>query len=649
MQSQRSTDIVTLQHPSLHADPHIQSLIRESILLVDDEPQVLVALEDLLSDRFVVFKAEDGDSALNVIEHEPNIAVVITDQRMPHMTGDEFLSKLGTTSDAERILVTGFADLKAVIRAVNEGKIFAYVTKPWEQEDLRLKVAKAAEQFRLGKELTHERQLLRDLMNNTPDGIYFKDRESRFLRVNHSFASRIADSTPEQLVGKRLDEVGAQQSLVDAEIIDEHRVLSEGKTLVDIVRELQRNGSSLWFSETKAPILEADGAIIGLVGILRDVTKQRTLEQQLAQAQKMEAIGQLAGGVSHDLNNLLAVIGGYSELVFRALPPQDALRDDMTEVLGATRRAENLIKQLLTFSRRQVIQPKILNLNDSVSNLEKILGRVISESIEIESVLSPALGLVRADPNQVDQVILNLAVNARDAMPNGGKLTIQTANVVLEDDPQELVMLSITDTGVGMDADTQCHIFEPFFTTKEVGKGTGLGLSTVYGITQQSGGQVRVRSQLGRGTCFEVYFPRVDGVVTTPDRRSETSAVTGSETILLVEDNPPVRQLAARILREHGYTVLEAGRPEDALAIIDEQGAKIHLILTDVVMPQMSGPQLVAKLKERLPNLKVLYMSGYAGAAISKDGSLDPRVDYLEKPFSPNSLAEKVSTILNSE
>jgi PAS domain S-box-containing protein len=622
---------------------------------VDDEPQVLVALEDLLADRFVVFKADSGDTALNMMAAEPGIAVVVTDQRMPQMSGDELLSKLGLTSDAMRILVTGFADLKAVIRAVNEGKIFAYVTKPWDQQDLLLKVEKAAEQFCLGRELAYERQLLRDLMNSTPDGIYFKDRQRRFLRANRAFAESVADVVPEALVGKRLEDLGVVSDVfLAAEANEEDRVLQEGVAAADIVRELRRNGTSFWFSETKAPIKTAQGDVIGLVGILRDITRQRTLEQQLAQAQKMEAIGQLAGGVSHDLNNLLAVIGGYGQLVSQALPPGDPKREDMAEILGATRRAENLIRQLLTFSRRQVVQPKILNLNDSVSSLEKILGRVISESIEIKTNLEPELALVRADANQIDQVILNLAVNARDAMPNGGRLVVETANVTLNGTETgsgvsgKFVVLSVSDTGVGMDDDTKKHIFEPFFTTKEVGKGTGLGLATVYGITQQCGGHIEVESALGRGTTFKIYLPQVAGAVSTPERRSDRpTGRYGGATVLLVEDNPAVRQMVGRILRERGYSVIEAAHPEEALAAGERQGARFDLVLTDVVMPRMSGPELVKHLRERSAQMRVLYMSGYAGAAISREAAIENEA-YIEKPFTPDALVETIHTLLNS-
>jgi CheY-like chemotaxis protein len=363
----------------------------------------------------------------------------------------------------------------------------------------------------------------------------------------------------------------------------------------------------------------------------------------------MEAIGQLAGGISHDLNNLLAVIGGYGELVLQALPPEDPKREDMAEILGATRRAENLIRQLLTFSRRQVVQPKVLNINDSVSALEKILRRVLGEHIRIETALDANLGSVRADANQVDQVILNLAVNARDAMPTGGRLKIQTSNVVIEDGrtdgATEFVMLSVSDTGVGMDAETQKHIFEPFFTTKEIGKGTGLGLATVYGITQQSGGHVEVHSEIGKGARFEIYLPRVDGDAMATERRSDRPTNPGSGTILLVEDNPGVKQMVGRILRERGYTVLDAEHPEEALAVSARHGDAIDLVLTDVVMPGMSGRRMVTQLRERVPGLRALFMSGYPSPAASADGA-EQRESGLQKPFSPNALLDAVNTLL---
>ncbi|HEY2407485.1 MAG TPA: response regulator [Polyangiaceae bacterium] len=634
--------------------------MKERVLLVDDEPQVLVALEDLLSDEFVIYKADSAQKALTVVRAEPDIAVVVTDQRMPQMSGDELLARLGDTSDASRILVTGFADLSAVVRAVNEGKIFAYITKPWNGDDLRVKVAKAAEHFRLAKELAHERNLLHDLMNNVPDGIYFKDRELRFQRVNRAFAALMNAREPEYLAGRRLEEL--RSVAIDDHAIEseERRVLQEGAPLLDVLREYTSGGERRWLSETKAPIFGSHGEVIGLVGISRDVTRQRLLEQQFLQAQKMEAIGQLAGGVAHDFNNLLAVIQSYSALVINELGEEDPMRADISEILAASRRGSSLTRQLLAFSRQQITQPKVANLNAIVADVQNMLRRIIGEHIALDTALSEDLGLVRIDVGQVEQVIVNLTVNSRDAMPEGGKLTIETSNVQIEQEfaaqhsgvsPGEFVMLAVTDTGAGIDPETQKHIFEPFFTTKEVGKGTGLGLSTVHGIVQQSGGFVTVYSQLARGTSFKVYFPRIrehGGSSTAHSKSSPPVAKTKAGAILVVEDDEAVRQVAARILRAGGYTVLEARRATEATSICNELSGKIDLLLTDVVMPGQSGEKLAAELCQTWPRIRVLFMSGYPGAAVARDGLVASGTAYIEKPFSPSALLAKVEETLTA-
>jgi PAS domain S-box-containing protein len=763
---------------------------RQSVLLVDDEPQVLIALEDLLSDQFNVFKTESAADALEIVQRERDIAVVITDQRMPRMSGDELLAALGDTSEASRILVTGFADLSAVVRAVNDGKIFAYVTKPWNADDLRLKVSKAAEHFWLVKELADERQLLHDLMDSIPDGIYFKDRDLRFRRANRSFAAMVDAESPESLVGTRLSQ-GLPGDAESAAVLSEQEILSRGEMVVDVVREQTRGASKRWLSETKAPIRNRAGEVIGLVGIsrdvterislgealraseerfrtqtqllnsimesmgdgvivndragqsllvnrkaqkllgtrgpsmlssewardcgvfhadgktllepsenplcraivseettelqvlvkssaakgtslaitatplrdgehgvvggvalLRDVTRQHQLEQQLMQSQKMEAVGQLAGGVAHDFNNLLSVIQSYGQLVLRALPEGDPSREDLGQLLTASQRAATLTRQLLAFSRRQVVQSRLLQLNDVVSEVEKMLQRLIGDDITLVTSLHPDLGTVRADSGQLEQIIVNLAVNARDAMPEGGKLTIETANVVLDATyasshvgvkPGAFVMLAVSDTGMGMDSATRARIFEPFFTTKEVGKGTGLGLSMVYGIVQQSGGFIWVYSELGRGSSFKLYFPQIDGRVSPsqpPDKSTKDSVATGK--ILLVEDDDSVREVAARILRGNGYTVTDTGRVAEAVAICNQPGVKFDLLLTDVVMPGMSGPKLAEQVTAILPQIRVLFMSGYPGTAIVQGGALQSGVAYVEKPFTPTLLLEKV-------
>jgi two-component system, cell cycle sensor histidine kinase and response regulator CckA len=631
------------------------------VLVVDDEPQVLVALEDLLSGRFTVLKSESPEGALKLLQTDRDIAVVITDQRMPTMTGDELLAQLGDSADALRILLTGFTDLPAVARAVNEGRIFAYVTKPWNGDDLRVKVEQAAEHFRLAKEHAAERKVLRDLMDNAPDGIYFKDLDLRFLRANRSFAA-IVDASAGDLAGKRLRDLTSQ---TDAAVTEsqEFEILSEGNPILDILRDYRRDGERRWLSESKAPIRGPNGDVIGLIGIARDVTERvdtaealRSSEERLKQAQKMEAISRLAGGIAHDFNNLLSVIDGYGQLVHQALAEGDNKRDDVGEILAASRRAGALTKQLLAFSRRQVVKPKVLDLNDIVANVEKMLRRVIGENIDLVTKLSPALGQVRADAGQVEQIVLNLTISARDAMPDGGRLIIETSNVELDEayaskhvdaNPGMHVMLAITDTGAGMDTAAQKHVFEPFFTTKDVGKGTGLGLSTVYGIVRQGGGHIGVYSEPGRGTSFKIYFARVDRPVEPAmPSRFKSDAPSRGGTILLVEDDDAVRQITARVLRARGYNVLEARHPNEARRVCVDRGFHIDLLLTDIVMPETSGLRLAEELSQLHPKMRVMFMSGYPAGAVVLGGSLDSRDAYLEKPFTPTALAEKVREVL---
>jgi PAS domain S-box-containing protein len=384
----------------------------------------------------------------------------------------------------------------------------------------------------------------------------------------------------------------------------------------------------------------------------------RQTEAQLQQSQKMEAVGRLAGGVAHDFNNLLTVIRGYSELLLSRLQPTDAMRKDMEEVKKAADRASGLTRQLLAFSRRQFIAPKVVDLNALVVNMDGMLRRLMGEDIiELCAELSPNIGAIRADPGQIEQVIMNLAVNARDAMPKGGRLTIETRNVTIgktsrldavDLEPGAYVLLTVRDTGHGMDAETRSHLFEPFFTTKEKGKGTGLGLSTVYGIVKQSKGGIVVESVLGKGTAFKIYFPLINQE--GPGAIGATDAVDsahGRETILLVEDEPAVRGLVHETLRLHGYTVLEARHGIEALMTVAKHTGPIHLLLTDVVMPQMSGPEVAEKLHSIRPEIKVLYMSGYPDHPVFEHGGVSRGTSFLPKPFTPNVLAKKVREVLD--
>jgi signal transduction histidine kinase len=388
----------------------------------------------------------------------------------------------------------------------------------------------------------------------------------------------------------------------------------------------------------------------------------RRSEEQLRQAQKMEAIGQLAGGVAHDFNNLLTIIRGYSDLLLNGiLGEKDSARDAVEEIRKAAERAASLTRQLLAFSRRQVLAPRVFVLNSVLQDMDKMLRRLIGEDIQLTFTLAKDLGAVKVDPGQIEQVLLNLVVNARDAMPRGGRLTIETANVQLDDNyagthpdvtPGPYVMMAVTDSGCGMDAATQARIFEPFFTTKGPDKGTGLGLATVYGIVKQSGGSIYVYSEVGRGTCFKVYLPRHEGApvaeqVSAPAPTAKVSSH-GKETLLIVEDDNSVRALTRTVLRSYSYDVIEAIDADDALKWVSEHAQPIHLLVTDLVMPGMSGRELAERVTELRPGLKVLYVSGYTDDAVVRHGLLQQEVAFLQKPFTPKTLASKVREVLDN-
>jgi two-component system cell cycle sensor histidine kinase/response regulator CckA len=424
-------------------------------------------------------------------------------------------------------------------------------------------------------------------------------------------------------------------------------------------RVIRKDGRVIWVSDTAVVVPGSDSHPL-MEGIILDITDRKALEGQLQQARRMEAVGRLAGGIAHDFNNLLTIIKGYTELGLTRAKNYPDVRADLERIEDASERAAGLVRQLLAFSRRQVLQPKVLDLNAIVEGLDKLLRRLMDEDISMKTVVGRDLGRIKADPGQIEQVIMNLVVNARDAMPDGGRLTVETENVELDSvyardhvtvRPGHYVMLAVSDTGVGMSGETIAHIFEPFYTTKESGRGTGLGLSTVYGIVKQSGGYIWVYSEVGLGTTFKVYLPRVDEAV-------ESAAVAkvgggreravGNETILLVEDEPQLRELTREVLTSRGYSVVEAKDPEEAERLAAEYGARIQLLLTDVIMPGISGRELAKKLSAKNPGMRILYMSGYTYNVIAQNGTLERGVAFLQKPFAPGVLAEKVREVLDA-
>jgi two-component system cell cycle sensor histidine kinase/response regulator CckA len=476
--------------------------------------------------------------------------------------------------------------------------------------------------------------------------------KGRYIDVNDSFL-RVTGYRREEVIGRTSLELGFWNRPEDRIKLIE--ALDKRGSIRDLEISFRTKSGELRTGLGSVEIMELSGQKC-MFSIFKDITDHQILEKQLHQAAKMEAVGQLSGGIAHDFNNLLSVIIGYCEILEDQLPPNSSLHKDCEQIRKAGERAASLTRQLLAFSRQQVLEPRIIDLNTIAVEMEKMLRRLIGEDIDLRTSLDPSLGSVKADRGQIEQVIMNLVVNARDAMPNGGRLTIETANAELEEEDdhrnpqprqQPYVLLSVSDTGIGMDAETQARIFDPFFTTKELGKGTGLGLSTAYGVVKQSGGHICVYSELGHGTTFKIYLPRVDKDV-SPEKLKvgPIMALRGAETILLVEDEEPLRALTRRFLKESGYNVLDAEHPDTAIQIAQQHSGSIHLLLTDVVMPGMNGHILVEKLTQIVPQLKVVYMSGYSGFA--RQDHIDTEANFLAKPFTRESLLRKLHEVLVS-
>lgn len=756
------------------------------ILVVDDEPQVLLALEDVLGEEHMLLTARSGELALDIVRGNQDIAVVLTDQRMPHMRGEELLARIGTDSPIQRILVTGYADLSAVVSAVNEGRIFAYVTKPWDDDDLRFKVHSAIDHYRLAIELRQERQLLHDLMNNAVDGIAFRSHQRRFQRVNRVYADLLGANAPEDLIGRTLEQVLHSSGEVLAWREQDQGVLDSGTPIIDGVRNYGKH-DVCWISETIAPITDAHGRRAGLVNIARDVssrlsmeaalrdseqryreqstllnsilnsmdqgivvanssgalvfsnrrakqmlggapeghtvdgwttafglneptsmtpliaeqdplanavrgrpmaatevvlrvagqddrllsvsatcltdeargspggvalltdvTVQRRLERQVLMSQKLEAVGRLAGGIAHDFANFLAIIQNYAHLIKDALDDDSPVQKDLSEVLDATQRATRLSRKLLTFGLPQLTEPRPTAINELIEELEKLLRPAMGTDIQLVLELSPKLELVKVDEGQLEQVIMNLAFNARDAVSGRGQLTIATFPIASSDrDPHGGVKLVISDTGYGMTPETQRRAFEPFFTTKELGTGTGLGLATVYGIVKQCGGRIDLESTVGIGTTFTISLP--GAVAAQPERSDGAPGATPrrGQRVLILEADTSLREATARLLRNQGYDVLIALDPDHAKRLCSSSEPPVDLILSDVLLPEMSGPALVKELTALQPNLRVLFMAAYVGQSNIADELRKSGVPVVEKPIEPHELAEKLSQVLD--
>ena len=649
---------------------------KESILIVDDDKGTCRSLKLIFEKKgYETEMASTGGEAIEKVRRRFfNLALL--DIRLPDTEGVQLLAALKEIhSDMVIIMMTAYASMETAMRALNEGAV-GYITKPLNMDEVLAAVREAVEKQRLviknrelyqmarrelaerkraEKALRHSEEKFRRAFRASPDWIVIDTlSDGRYIEVNENFL-RMTGYRREEVVGRTSIELGIW---VDPE--DQARVLrtvQEEGSLRDLeVRHRMKSGEIRTFLMSSERIdLEGETC---LISVCRDITDYKSLQNQLMESQKMEAIGRLAGGLAHDLNNVLTVIISCSSFLLMDIGQDDPLRQDAKEIKKAAKRAANIIEQLLVIGRRRVVEPRQMSLNACVADMEEMLKRLIGEDIHLVTMLDPGIGLLKADTGQVEQVIMNLVINARDAMPQGGKLTIETKNVRIDESyagkqelmpPGHYVMLSVSDTGKGMDAETQCRIFEPFFSTKASGKGTGLGLSTAYAIIKQNGGHISVDSEPGQGTTFKFHLPRIDGVA-EPDNLPELQIepLEGSETILLVEDDDMVRNSAPRILRRYGYRVLTARGGEEALGVCEQHKGPIHLMVTDVVMPSMNGNELSVRLEPLRPNTRVLYISGYSDDCIAERGMPEPQENFLRKPFSAELLARRVRNLLDA-
>jgi PAS domain S-box-containing protein len=616
-----------------------------TILVVDDEPDILVALEDLFEDEFRVLKANSPIKALEILAREPDIAIIISDQRMPEMQGDEFLAKARAYTDAEAILLTGYADLKAVIGAVNNGRIMAYVPKPWDPSALSVMVKAAYERHRMARELDRERLLLRGLMESTQDLISFKDVSGRFIRLNGTKAAALRVD-PSEAIGRLESEVSPSAQATDIESSDRHAVAA-GIPTEQMTEHQVVDGAPRWTVTHRIPILDNAGRVQTLATIERDVTERRMMEMRLRQADKMQALGTLAGGIAHDFNNLLMAVLGSLDLASRRLPDDPRLSRLLQNAIYAAERGASLTQRLLSFSRQRDLKLQAVDVNGIIVGMNDLLTRTLGGSLRIERKLTPEAFCAVVDPDQLELAVLNLCINARDAMPEQGLLTLSTRNVTLDENAVpdlpagQYVVVAVADNGSGMPPEVLNRVFEPFFTTKEVGKGTGLGLPMVYGLAQQAGGAVTIDSVVGQGTTVELYLRRSEAATRQEGNAEPTRAETGpSARVLLVDDDPEVRGVTSAYLHDIGHKVTEATDAAHALQLIGN-GGTFDLLVADFAMPGMTGLELASHAREKLPEIEVLLVTGYADPEKVPEGY---RV--LNKPFSRKELSAELRGII---
>ncbi|MEL6059660.1 MULTISPECIES: response regulator [unclassified Methylobacterium] len=613
-----------------------------TILAVDDEPDILIALEDLFEDSYRVLTTSRPAEALEILRAEPDIAVVVSDQRMPGLTGDALLAEARSFHDAQAILLTGYADITAVIAALNRGGIVGYVTKPWDAGLLRSTVRQAFERHRLGRDLATERALLRGLLDHAQDAISFKDARGRFVRLNARKAALLGHDVAACL-GRREDELlgpkGAPIAEADAAAI-------RAGTVAEILTSDGPAGAEQWSHVTRVPIRDAGGAISHLAMIERDVTEQRTLEARLRQSDKMQALGTLAGGIAHDFNNLLTAILGSLELAGPRVADQPRVQRLIENARGAAERGASLTKRLLSFSRAHDLQARAVDVNALIVGMSDLFGRSLGGLVTVRTDLGADLPAVQVDPEQLELAVLNLCINARDAMPEGGTITVATRRLDITGDPEiadgTYLGVSVTDEGTGIPEEILRRVCEPFFTTKAVGQGTGLGLAMVFGLAQQSKGRLAIDSEVGRGTRVELALPFAAEAPQQAAAVAGTAPATGRRArVLIVDDDPQVRHVTASFLTGFGHSATEVGDGEAALQHLRHD--RCDIVVADLAMPGMSGVELAAAIRERSPGLPVLILTGHADAM-----QIPEDLPVLAKPFRSADLADRVAALLDA-
>jgi two-component system cell cycle sensor histidine kinase/response regulator CckA len=647
------------------------------ILIVDDERPNRQLLEVMLTpEGYLLMSAASGEEALAIAAHQPP-DLILLDIMMPGMDGYQVAGRIKSnpaTKHIPLIMVTALDDRDSRMLGLRAGAE-DFLGKPVDRAELCVRVRnllrlKAYSDYHdkysrmlegeVGSrtvDLIESESLYRSTFDAAPIGIVHVGLDGQWLRVNQRLCDLLGYSREDLQSGAARDVMPSEEVAGEADAIRQMAAGTLHRHVVDEKRYRRRDGTFMWARVFMSVHRDAEGRSLHFISVIEDITERRALEAQFRQANKMDAIGQLAAGVSHDFNNLLTVILGFGNLMASDAGLADQHKQDLDEVMKAARRASDLTKQLLAFSRQQVLTTAPLDVNKLITNMTGMLGRLIGEHIEVGLALAPDLSLVIVDRGQLEQVVMNLVVNARDAMPDGGHVTIETADVELENSsfhreavvPGPYVMLAVTDTGCGMSKEIQQHLFEPFFTTKDTGKGTGLGLSTVYGIVKQSKGHIWVYSEPGQGTTFKVYLPRAmrDVPAETVSAAVTAPAQSVSETVLLVEDEAGVRQLSKRILHKAGYRVLEAANGNDAESVFAQHAGGIDLVVTDVVMPGCGGPELIGRLQVHAPDVRVLYMSGYSEHSAARKAVVDPRLPFIQKPFTAEAFVRQVRTALD--